>query len=229
MSSEALFFALALADLSLVLFAYRLGRQYLVASVVANLLFTNIVSSKLVVVFGLTATVANPTYAGVFLATDLLSEHYGKKAATQAIWLGFFCVVWIPVLGPVVAAFPAIEQTRGAADAIGGLFAVAPRVALASMAAYLFANHVDVALYDKLRAVAPGRGMAFIRNNGSTLTAQAVDQVLFVGLAFGGTMPVWVLLEVLASGYLLKGLVALLDTPFLYLSFIVRRGRGRST
>ena len=63
-----------------------------------------------------------------------------------------------------------------------------------------------------------GRGGLWIRNNGSTLTSQAVDTVIFTTLAFWGVYPAQVFFSILLTTYLFKAVVALLDTPFMYLA-----------
>ena len=57
-----------------------------------------------------------------------------------------------------------------------------------------------------------------MRNNGSTLTSQLIDTVIFTMLAFWGVYPQKVFWSILITTYLFKALVALLDTPFMYWS-----------
>ena len=58
----------------------------------------------------------------------------------------------------------------------------------------------------------------WLRNNGSTLTSQAIDTILFTSIAFWGVYPPKVFLSILISTYLFKAVVAILDTPFMYLA-----------
>ena len=56
----------------------------------------------------------------------------------------------------------------------------------------------------------------WMRNNGSTLTSQAIDTVVFTFIAFWGVYPKPVFFSILFTTYLFKALVALVDTPFMY-------------
>ncbi|MGL4672970.1 queuosine precursor transporter, partial [Cetobacterium sp.] len=58
----------------------------------------------------------------------------------------------------------------------------------------------------------------WIRNNGSTMVSQLVDNVLFTSLAFAGVFPINIMFEIFLSTYILKWIVAAMDTPFLYLA-----------
>lgn len=60
--------------------------------------------------------------------------------------------------------------------------------------------------------------MLWLRNNGSTLISQAIDTVIFTTLAFWGTYPTNVFISILLTTYLFKAVVAVLDTPFIYIA-----------
>ena len=57
-----------------------------------------------------------------------------------------------------------------------------------------------------------------MRNNFSTIVSQLIDTVLFTAIAFLGVYPRGVLLQIGISTYLLKWIVAVLDTPCIYLA-----------
>ncbi len=94
-------------------------------------------------------------------------------------------------------------------------FAAMPRIVLGSMAAYLISQLHDVWAYQywkgKVRHI-------WVRNNASTIVSQLIDSVIFTFAAFAGTFPMGVLLEIVISTYLLKVIVAIVDTPFIYLA-----------
>ncbi len=58
----------------------------------------------------------------------------------------------------------------------------------------------------------------WMRNNFSTMVSQLIDTVVFTLIAFSGVFPWPVLVQIMITTYLLKWVVALLDTPFLYLA-----------
>ena len=82
---------------------------------------------------------------------------------------------------------------------------------------------MDVFLYHLIwKKTGENRSMLWLRNNGSTLISQAVDTVLFVFLAFWGTYPTDVFVSVLVTTYLFKAIVALVDTPFVYIARVIK-------
>jgi uncharacterized integral membrane protein (TIGR00697 family) len=50
------------------------------------------------------------------------------------------------------------------------------------------------------------------------MVSQAIDSVIFTTIAFWGVFPGKVLLEITFTTYLMKWIVAALDTPFLYIA-----------
>jgi len=88
--NNLLWIGFILIDLSLIALIYRFfGKFGLYAVIVASVITANIQVLKTVQLFGLVATLGNVLYAGIFFATDILSEVYGKKAARRGVWLGF--------------------------------------------------------------------------------------------------------------------------------------------
>jgi len=114
-------------------------------------------------------------------------------------------------------------------DAMMTLFSVTPRILVGSMLAYIIAQSLDVWLYTRIRTWS-GDKMLWLRNNGSTLISQIVDTLIFtaVGLTaftwlpFEGIIPPELFWPIFATTYTIKVLMALLDTPFMYLSYKVK-------
>jgi len=198
--------------------AYRFwGKVGLYSWIALAAIVANIQVLKTVSLFGLTATLGNIVYATSFLATDILSENYGPKAAKQGVFLGFFILIASTLIMQIALLFrpDATDMVQGALQTV---FSVLPRITAASLCAYLISQWHDVWAYDFWRKKFPLKKHIWIRNNGSTLISQAIDSAVFVILAFLGTFPWGVLLEIFVSTYILKGLVALGDTPFVYLA-----------
>ncbi len=99
------------------------------------------------------------------------------------------------------------------------VFGLVPRITVASLVGFLCSQSIDVFLYHFIwKKTGDNDKMLWLRNNGSTLISQAVDTVLFTTLAFWGTYPTDVFFSILITTYLFKAVVALLDTPFIYLA-----------
>lgn len=181
------------------------------ATVLANLQVV-----KTVELFGLTATLGNVLYGSTFLATDVLSENLGKRAANKAVYIGFFTLVLTTVVTQMALAYvPAPDDW--AQEPMAALFGFLPRLVLASAAAFLAAQFHDVWAFHAWKTVLPGRKYLWVRNNASTLVSQALDSAIFCFVAFWGEFPEDVFWQILLTTYLFKLAVAVLDTPVVYL------------
>ena len=90
-----------------------------------------------------------------------------------------------------------------------------PRVVLGSMVGYLVSQNHDVYAFDFWRRKTDGRHLWF-RNNASTVVSQAIDTSLFITIAFWGVVPNDVFVSIFLGQYLVKVIIALVDTPVVY-------------
>ncbi|MEO0677884.1 MAG: queuosine precursor transporter [Pseudomonadota bacterium] len=120
------------------------------------------------------------TYPLAFLVTDLMNRFYGPKAARQVVVVGFIVGIFCSLVG---------TQIMGE---FGPL--VTFRVALGSGLAFLTAQLIDVAVFDRLRS-----GTWWRAPLASTLIGSTVDTAIFFTIAFSATlngiepdnMPTW--------------------------------------
>ncbi|ACS81754.1 queuosine precursor transporter [Maridesulfovibrio salexigens] len=214
--NELLWLGFAVMDLSLVLIIYRFfGKIGLFGLIVFNLILCNIQVLKTIELFGMTTTLGNILYASVFLSTDMLSEFYGKKEAKKAVYLGFVVLVMAVVYMQLALMFtPAADDF--AQPHLEAIFGFLPRIALGSMAAYIVSQLNDVYIFHLLKDKMGERHL-WLRNNASTLFSQFLDSSVFCFVALWGLFPFDVWVEILFTTYLFKVIVAVMDTPFLYM------------
>lgn len=204
---------------SLVLLAYKLfGKTGLLVWIAIASIMANIQVLKAIEIFTLQATLGNTLYGSIFLATDILSEKYDKKEAKKAVFIGFFSMLSFLVSMQVALLFipltdPFAYDVQAAFELIFGL---SVRIVIASLFAYLISQLLDVTLYSKIKQKLSDDRWLWVRNNGSTLLSQLVDSFIFVMIAFVG-LP-YNLFHILITTYILKVIIALLDTPFVYLA-----------
>ncbi len=219
MPNELIFAATVLAFLGSVLLMYKFfGKNGLFVFAVFSTLLGNIAVCKCIDLFGLSTTAGNVLYASTFLVTDILSEKYGKKEARKAV---FYCfavmILWLFGSQLILYFTPNVNDYLN--PGLELVFGIAPRVTIASLVGFLCSQNVDVFMYHLIwKKTGENKSKLWLRNNGSTLLSQAVDSVLFVFLAFWGTYPTDVFVSVLVTTYLFKALVALVDTPFVYIA-----------
>ncbi len=170
-------------------------------------------------------------YALTFFASDCYSELYGKRAAQVMVNVGFamnfvvLALVWSTILAP--AANP---EFAGQFRAVLG---ASTNIVVGSLLAYVVSQNWDVVVFHGLRERTDGDHL-WLRNVGSTASSQLIDTVIFVGVAFflapvvlgvGEALPLAVVASLVVGQYLLKLLIALADTPFVYA--VVRTVRER--
>jgi uncharacterized integral membrane protein (TIGR00697 family) len=222
MESEALFNSLLwvgfiLIDLSLVILIYRFfGKNGLYIIIVASIIAANIMVVKTVQIFGLVATLGNILYGSIFFATDILNEVYGKRAARRGVWLGFIGMALMTLWMQIGLRFIP-DASDFAQDSMLTIFGLMPRIAAGSMVAYLVSQHHDVWAFQFWRNKTRGRFL-WLRNNASTLVSQAIDSAIFCTIALWGVFDASTWSQILLSTYLLKLVVAIMDTPFIYLA-----------
>jgi len=175
-------------------------------------------------------------YPLTFLATDLISELYGRKRANFVVFVGLILNLWVIFimwLGGVMPGFEALTPAGDIArDAAGRLpvfyevRALTFGAVTASMIAYMAAQFIDVYMFHFWKNLTKGKHL-WLRNNGSTLVSQLVDTVAVIMVThyYAHALPVDVarpifnqLLIFIVSGYTFKLLAALIDTGPFYLS-----------
>ncbi|MCK0151365.1 queuosine precursor transporter [Marivita sp. S6314] len=109
------------------------------------------------------------TYPLAFLVTDLMNRLYGAGPARQVVFIGFIVGVFCSLVG---------TQIQGE---FGPL--VTFRIALASGVAFLTAQLLDVAIFNRMREGAWWRAPL-----ASSLVGATVDTALFFTIAFSGTL-----------------------------------------
>jgi uncharacterized integral membrane protein (TIGR00697 family) len=154
----------------------------------------------------------------MYLATDILSENYGGKEARKSIMIGFFISI-LTMIGAWVALAMTPAPWDIAHEPLSLILTPMFRIVLGSMVAFFVSNMIDTYTYQWLKKKFPNQ--LWIRNNGSTMSSQLVDSLLFATIALLDTMPFVAWLQVVLSTYLLKVIIAIIDTPFLY--FVAKR------
>ncbi len=197
---------------------FTLGALFIASLVVSNLIFQKFFYWDFFGLYRFEISVGILPYPITFLITDIISEVYGKKKANQVVTTGIFASVFSLGIIYVANAVPAIEKSPVNDSLFSLVFGQTALAVLASMIAYLAAQYIDIQIFHFWKRVTHGK-MLWLRNNFSTFTSQFVDtfSVLFLLCTFD--ILNWDLfVPLLLSGFLFKVLIALLDTPLLYLA-----------
>ena len=196
----------------------------LAMSFVALLVIANIIAVKPIALDEWILPAGTLVYPFTFLVTDSISELYGRRVATRVVWYGFCLSAATVPLFYVSRIIPAAEFWQGE-EAYDFILGSVPRIVAGSMIAYLVSQHSDVLLFHYLRRISKGRHL-WLRNNASTIFSQAIDTVLFISIAFSGTVSTSILWNMIATQYVVKVGIAVIDTPVVYLLVGLIRARG---
>ncbi len=218
MPNELIWVLFALVNFILFMVMYKFfGKLGIFVWIVLSTILANIQVIELINLFGLEATLGNIMYGTIFLATDVLNELYGKKEAKKAVFIGFMVMIFTLAIMQVALLFDPHPEDFGY-GALSTIFGFMPRLVLGSLIAFIVSQSIDVNLFQFIRSKLPDNKYLWIRNNGSTIISQMVDTLIFVPIAFWGKFSTEVLIGIMISTYLIKVLVAALDTPFIYLT-----------
>lgn len=185
-----------------------------VALFVTALITSNIIAVKLIDVAGLVLPAAIVIFPISYILGDVLTEVYGYRAARRVIWLGFACnlfavaAIWVGGLLPPAGFW----QGQEAYEAILGL---APRILLASFAAYLVGEFANAYVLARMKVAMGGRHL-WMRTIGSTLVGQGLDSAVFITIAFAGILPWPAMLTAVVTQWLVKSAYEALATPVTY-------------
>jgi len=160
-------------------------------------------------------------FASIFLCTDILSEYFGKAKAKKNVLIGFISFLFMTIIMLFTIGFKpsSIDWSQ---DNLVNVFTPMTRFFIASMIAYLVSQYFDVWLYNFIKKLTLNNFL-WLRNNLSTILSSLIDNTIFSLLAWiilnpePETMYNVIMIYIFGT-YLLRILIALIDTPFLYLA-----------
>lgn len=180
---------------------------------VVSLIIANVVASKIVSFWGLVVPAAIVAYPVTFLITDVIGEIWGKDEANKTVKIGFICQIFSLILIALAIMLPVAPFADNQLE-FKSILGQSFRCVMASLIAYLCSQSWDVFVFHKLKNI-NGEKHKWIRNNLSTMTSQIIDTVIFITIAFWGSVPN--IITMILSQYFIKLVYALLDTPFFYI------------
>lgn len=187
---------------------------------IMSLLIANVVAGKVVDIFGLIVPAAVVAYGITFLCTDVINEIWGKEETNRAVKLGF--IIQISSLGLILLAIalPPAVFAKDYNDMFKVVLGQNVRMVIASLIAYSISQAHDVVSFNFWKNKTKGK-YKWLRNNMSTFVSQLIDTSIFITIAFYGVVPnlIWMIL----SQYIIKAIIAILDTPFFY--FLTRKNK----
>ena len=195
---------------------------------ITMIVLTNIIGVKLFEINSVTLTTGIITYPLTFLITDIVCEVFGKKRASLMVVLGFFASILSLVFINLAVILPGSEvwinnslgynSVKDMQNAYESVFTLPGFLISASMLAYLVAQLIDVRIFHYLKKVTNEKKL-WLRNNLSTMFSQLIDTIIVnsIFLYFGLNLDWDIIFKIIIASYLFKVLIAILDTPLVYI------------
>jgi hypothetical protein len=199
-------------------FIYMILAALFIASLVAsNLIFKKFFYWDFFGIYTFEISVGILPYPLTFLITDTISEIFGKKKANQVVTVGIFASLFTLFIVLASNYVPATSWSPTNDKVFNDVFGSTGIAVSASMIAYLMAQYIDISIYHFWKNLTKGKHL-WLRNNFSTFSSQFVDTLVILLLLCSFKEIAWENFgALLLSGFLFKVIVAIIDTPFLYL------------
>lgn len=182
---------------------------YLLCQIIAD-----VTAAKMVEIFGLAVPAAVFIYALTFTLRDVAHKQLGKKTTV-------FLVITAGVVNVLMAAYfmftVALKPAGfwGNQEAYAMILGIVPRIVLASIIAEMASELLDTEIYQRWVDKFP-KAPQWTRVLTSNAISLPIDSVLFVGIAFFGTMPISALFSVMYGQVIIKAAITLISLPLIY-------------
>ncbi len=119
-----------------------------------------------------------------YIINDCIVEVWGYKKARLVIWTGFAMNFFVVAMAQIVRALPAAGFWDGG-EHFDYIFALAPRVTIASLLAFLSGSTVNAWIMSRMKVSSGGKRFS-LRAVVSSVCGETVDSLVFFPLAFWG-------------------------------------------
>ncbi len=154
----------------------------------ACLIASNLLETKIIQLGPVTITAGFLVFPISYIINDCIAEVWGFRRARLIIWLGFAVNFAMLALFQLAVALPSASFWEGEA-AFRFVFGLAPRIAAASLMAFLLGSFLNAYVMSRMKIASKGRNFS-ARAILSTLAGESADSLIFFPLAFGGLVPV---------------------------------------
>lgn len=190
------------------------------ASLVLLYVTANIMAVKVVSIGGLPLFDAGTiTFPLAYMLGDVLAEVWGYKTAKKVIWLTFAMNAAFIVFSTLGIFLPYPEYMAETQSAYVHIFTYVPRIVVASLIGFLSGELMNAKVLVKMKERSRDGRFLALRTITSSIVGYLFDTVLFVIIAFAGTVPAMELVKMVIAQYVIKTLIeGIAGTPLAYLT-----------
>lgn len=175
------------------------------------LIISNILEVKMIQFAGITATAGLIVFPISYIINDCIAEVWGYRKARFIIWAGFamnflaVAFIQLAILLPPASFWN--EQ-----EAFASIFAATPRIAVASLIAFLVGSFLNAYVMSRMKVASKGKRFS-LRAIVSTLVGESADSLIFFPIAFGGIVPLPDLFALIVTQAVLKSVYEVIILP----------------
>ncbi len=194
---------------------------------IACLITANITAVKIINIGGIFFDAGTLVFPLSYITGDVLTEVYGFRQARRVIWFGFVCNLIVVIgitLGRFLPGAPEPFWSDASQAAYELILGFVPRLLIASFIAYLIGEFANSFVLARMKVAMKGRHL-WARTIASTIVGQGLDSIVFIIIAFAGTLPSTELLSLIFIQWVFKSVYEALATPLTYIvvNFIKRK------
>ena len=190
-------------------------KEGLYAWISVALITANILVAKNINILNLQATLGNILFASTFLATDILSEKYSTKESKKAVNIGIVSVILFTIATQFSLLFKP-NNLDMVNDSLKNIFTFNLRISISSIVMCYLSNMLDIIVFEKIKKKTPNK--MWVRNNIATIISNCLENYFFTIIAFIGIYDLKTIFAIATTTTILEIMIAICDTPFLYLS-----------
>jgi queuosine precursor transporter len=175
------------------------------------LLISNIIASKIIMIGPWSAPAGVLIFPVTYILNDVIVEVWGYRKARLIIWSGFgvnlLAVIFFSI-GMIIPAAPFWQNHEAFVTILGNT----PRIAFASLLAYLTGSFLNAIVMSKVKMMMNGKSFS-IRAILSTLLGESADSLIFISIAFAGTLPFNIILGMILTQVVIKTVYEIIILP----------------
>ncbi len=153
----------------------------------ACILISNILAVKIIMIGPWAAPAGVLIFPVSYIINDVIAEVWGYKKARLIIWAGF-AVNIIAILFYSLSIVLPSAPFWGDQNAYQTILSNTPRIAAASLVAYLVGSFMNAWVMSRVKVLTNGKSFSF-RAILSTIAGEGLDSTLFITIAFAGIVP----------------------------------------
>ncbi len=177
----------------------------------ACLLISNIIASKIIMVGPWSVPAGVLIFPVAYILNDVIVEVWGFNKARLIIWTGFAINLLAVLFFSLSIAIPAAPFWTNQ-ESFATILGSTPRIAFASLLAYLTGSFLNAFVMSKVKLMMNGRDFS-VRAVLSTLFGEMADSMIFITIAFAGTFPIKVILGMIVTQVIIKTAYEIIILP----------------